>query len=125
VPKYVITLLAYPVINLDPYSDITTIHRRPSTSSQPKPASQQVTVLMTTAPVAAVAASSSVGGTGWTILSTVHALDSSWCVTEFLEVLKNQEVHREGTPFVPLLLQSPWHSSLILDNIELQPWQHN
>jgi hypothetical protein len=73
VPKYVITLLAYPIINLDPYSDITTIHRRPLASGQPKPASQQVTVLKTTAPVVATAASSSAGGTGWIVLSTADA----------------------------------------------------
>jgi hypothetical protein len=36
VPKYVITLLAYSVINLDPCSSITAIHRRPSASGQPK-----------------------------------------------------------------------------------------
>jgi hypothetical protein len=40
VPKYVITLLAYSVINLDPYSDIMTIHRRPLVSGQPKPATK-------------------------------------------------------------------------------------
>jgi hypothetical protein len=55
VPKYVITLLAYSIINLDPYSDITTIHRRPSASGQPKLASKQVTVLKTVAPVAIAA----------------------------------------------------------------------
>jgi hypothetical protein len=123
--KYVITLLAYSVINFDPYSDITAIHRRPLASSQLKLASKQVTVLKTAAPVAAAAASSSVGGTGWTILSIADAWDSSRHVTKFLEGLKNREADREGTPLVPLLLQSPWHSSLILDNIELQPWQHN
>jgi hypothetical protein len=73
VPKYVITLLAYSVINLDPYSDITTIHRRPSVSSQPKPAMKQVTILKTTGPLDASAASSSAGGTGWTVLSTADA----------------------------------------------------
>jgi hypothetical protein len=71
-PKYVITLLAYSIINLDPYSDITTIHRRPSASGQPKPATKLVTILKTAAPVAAAAASS-VGGTGWTVLSIADA----------------------------------------------------
>jgi hypothetical protein len=97
VPKYVITLLAYSIINLDPYSDIMAIHRRPSASSQPKLASKQVTVLKTVAPVAIAAAYSSVGGIGWTVLSTADAWDSSRCVSEFLEGLKNQEADREGT----------------------------
>jgi hypothetical protein len=97
VPKNVITLLAYSVINLDPYSNITAIHKRPLMSSQPKPATKQVTILKTAAPVAA--ASSSVGRTGWTILSTADAWDSSRCVTEFLECLKNREADRERIPF--------------------------
>jgi hypothetical protein len=59
-----ITLLAYSVINLDPYSDITTIHKRPSASGQPKLATKQVTVLKTAALVDVPAAASSVGGTG-------------------------------------------------------------
>jgi hypothetical protein len=63
VTKYVITLLAYSVINLDPYSDISAIHRRSSVSGQPKSAIKQVTVLKTAAPVAAAAASSSAEGT--------------------------------------------------------------
>jgi hypothetical protein len=102
VPKYVITLLAYSIINLDPYSDITAIHRRPSASSQPKPATKQVTILKTAAPVATAAASSLAGGTGWTVLSTADAWDSSWRVTEFLEGLKNREADREGIPFALL-----------------------
>jgi hypothetical protein len=63
VPKYVITFLAYFVINLDPYSNITAIRRRPLVSGQPKPATKQVTVLKTAAPVAVATASSSPGGT--------------------------------------------------------------
>jgi hypothetical protein len=93
VPKYVITLLAYSVINLDPYSDITTIHRRPLVSGQLKPSTRQVTILKT------AAASSSTGGTGWTVLSTADAWDSYRRVTEFLEGLKNREADREGIPF--------------------------
>jgi hypothetical protein len=66
----------------------------------------------------------------WLLLSfplrrEVLARPSSRCVTDFLEGLKNREGDQEGTPCVPLLLQSPWHSSLILDNIDSQPWQHN
>jgi hypothetical protein len=105
VPKYVITLLAYSVINLDPYSDITTIHRRSSVSGQPKSATKLVTILKTATPVAAAAASSLEGGTGWTVMSTADAWDSSQCVTEFLDGSKNREAEQEGTPFVPLLLQ--------------------
>jgi hypothetical protein len=107
VPKYVITLLAYSIINFDPCFDITAIHRRPSVSGQPKPTTMLVTILKTAAPVATAAASSLEGETGWTVLSTVDVRDSSWCVTEFLQGLKNRETDREGTPFVPLLLQSP------------------
>jgi hypothetical protein len=103
VPKYVTTLLAYSVINLDPCSDITTIHMKPLASGPPKPATKLVTILKTAAPMAAAAISSSEGGTGRTILSTADAWDSSRRVTDFLEGLKNQE----ATPFVPLLLWSP------------------
>jgi hypothetical protein len=106
-PKYVIALLTYSIVNLDPCSDITAIHRKPSTSGPPKPATKLVTILKTAAPVAAAAVSSSEGGAGRTVLSTADAWDSSRCVTDFLKGLKNQEANREGTPFVPLLLRSP------------------
>jgi hypothetical protein len=96
VPKYVITLLAYSAINLDPYSDITAIHRRPLASGQPKPATKSVTILKT------AAASSLAGGIGWTVLSIADAWDSSRCVTEFLEGLKNTEADQEGIPFALL-----------------------
>jgi uncharacterized protein (UPF0261 family) len=98
VPKYVITLLAYSVINLDPYSDITTIHRRPSVSGQLKLATKKVTILKTATHVVASAASSA-GGTGWTVLSTAGACDSSRCITEFLEGLKNRKADQEGIPY--------------------------
>jgi hypothetical protein len=101
VPKYVITLFAYSVINLDPYSDIATIHRRPSVSGQPKLATKHVTVLKTAAPVAAAA--SSVGGTGWTVPSTADAWDSSRRVTEFLEGLINRDTDQEGIPLLFLM----------------------
>jgi hypothetical protein len=101
VPKYVITLLAYSIINLDPYSDITVIHRRPSASGQPKPTTKQVAILKTAAPVAA-AASSSTGGTGWTVLSITGTFDSSRCVIKFLDGLKNREADWEGIPFALL-----------------------
>jgi hypothetical protein len=103
VSKYMITLLTYSIINLDPYSDITSIHRRPSASGQPKPATKKVMVHKTIDPVAAAAAAaSSMGGTGWTILSIADAWDSSRCVTEFLEGLRNREADREGIPFALL-----------------------
>jgi hypothetical protein len=107
VPKYVTTLLAYYVVNRDPCSDITAIHRRPSVSGPPKPATRLVTILKTAAPVAVAVVSSSEGGTGRTVLSTANGCDSTRCVTDFLEGLKNQEADREGTPFVPLLFRSP------------------
>jgi hypothetical protein len=66
-----------------------------------------VTILKTAAPVAAADVSSSEEGTDHIVLSTTDTWDSSRHVTDFLEVLKNQEADREGTPFVPLLLQSP------------------
>jgi hypothetical protein len=71
VPKYVITHLTYSVINLDPYSGITTIHKRPSASGQPKPSTKPVTILKIAAPM--TVASSSAGGTDWTVLSTADA----------------------------------------------------
>jgi hypothetical protein len=108
VPKYVTALLAYFVINLDPCSDITTIHRRPSTSGPLKPATKLVTILKTATPmVAAVAVSSSEGGTGQTGLSTSNAWDSSRHVTDFLEGLKNREADREGTPFCSFVTSVP------------------
>jgi hypothetical protein len=103
VHKYVTALLTYFVANLYPCSDLTAIHRRPSASGPPKLATKLVTILKTAAPVAAAAVSSSEGGTGRTVLSTTDAWDSSRRVTDFLEGLKN----REGTPCIPLLLQSP------------------
>jgi hypothetical protein len=107
VPKYVTALLTYSIVNLYPCSDLTAIHRRPSVSGPPKPATKLVTILKTAAPVAAAAVSSLEGGTGRTILSIADVWDSSRRVTDFLEGLKNQEVDQEGTPCVPLLLQSP------------------
>jgi hypothetical protein len=64
VPKYVTGLLTYSVVNLYPCSDLMAIHRRPSTSGPPKPATKSVTILNTAAPVAAAVISSSEGGTG-------------------------------------------------------------
>jgi hypothetical protein len=87
-------------------------------SGRPKPATKLVTILNIAAPVADATISSSEGGTGRTVLLTTDTWDSSRCVTDFLEGLKNREADREGTPCIPLLLQSPLHSSPILDNID-------
>jgi hypothetical protein len=73
VPKYVTTLLTYFVVNLYPCSDLTAIHRRPSASGPPKPATKLVTILKTAASVATAVVSSSEGGTGRTVLSTADA----------------------------------------------------
>jgi hypothetical protein len=105
--EYVTALLTYFIVNLYPCSDLTAIHRRPSMSGPPKPATKLVTILKTAAPVPTAAISSLEGGIGWTVLSTTDALDSSRCVTDFLKGLKNREADREGTPCIPLLLQSP------------------
>jgi hypothetical protein len=107
VPKYVTALLTYIVVNLYPCSDLTTIHRRPSASGPLKPTTKLVTIVKTAAPVPAAAIFSSEGGTGRTVLSTADAWDSSRRVTDFLKGLKNQEAVWEGTPCVPLILQSP------------------
>jgi hypothetical protein len=103
VPKYVIALLTYSVVNLYPCSDLMAIQKRPAMRGPPKLATKLVTILNTAAP----AISSSEGDTGQTVLSTANAWDSSRCVTDFLEGLKNWEADQEGTLCVPLLLQSP------------------
>jgi hypothetical protein len=100
VPTYVIILLVYSTINFDLHSNIMVVHRKPSVSGQPKLTSAQVTAPKTVAPAAA--ASSSAGGTGWTVLSIADTWDSSRRVTEFLEGLENREADREGIPFIPL-----------------------
>jgi hypothetical protein len=107
VPKYVTALLTYSVVNLYPCSDLTTIHRRPSASGPPKPATKMVIILNNATIVAAATISSLEGGTSRTVLSTANAWSPSWRVTDFLEGLNNQEAGREGTCCVPLLLQSP------------------
>jgi hypothetical protein len=71
-------------------------------SSPPKLADKQMTALKTVAPEAAVAASSSAGGTSWTVLSMADARDSTRCVIEFLEGLLNREADWEVIPFVLL-----------------------
>jgi hypothetical protein len=73
-------------------------------SGPPKPATKLVTILKTAAPMTAAIISSLEGGTGQTVLSTANAWDSSRCVIDFLEGLKNREADQEGTPYIPLLL---------------------
>jgi hypothetical protein len=97
VPKYTIILLVYSSFNFDLHSDIMVVHRKSLASGQPKSTFAQVTSPTTTASVA-VAASSSVGGIGWIVLSIADIWDSSRHVTKFLEGLKNWEANREGTP---------------------------
>jgi hypothetical protein len=89
--KYVTALLTYSIVNLYPCSDLTAIHRRPSASDPPKPATKLVTILKTIAPMATIVISSSEGGTDRTVMSIADVLDSSRRVTDFLEGLKNQE----------------------------------
>jgi hypothetical protein len=73
-----------------------------SAKNTDKPATMHQTV-----PLAVIASiPSSSERTGWTVLSTADAWNSSRCITEFLEGLMNREADREGIPFVPLLLQS-------------------
>jgi hypothetical protein len=60
-------------------------------SGPPKPAIKLVTILKTAAPVAAIAISSSEGGTDHTVLLTTDTWDSSRRVTDFLKGLKNQD----------------------------------
>jgi hypothetical protein len=69
VPKYMIILLVYSSFNFDLHSDIMVAHRKSLASGQPKSTFAQVTAPTTTAPMD-VAASSSVGGIGWIVLST-------------------------------------------------------
>jgi hypothetical protein len=91
VPKYMTALLTYSVVNLYPCSHLTAVHRRPSVSGPPKPATKLVMILKTVAHVAATTISSSEGGTGQTVLLTTDTWDSSRRVTDFLEGLKNQD----------------------------------
>jgi hypothetical protein len=107
VPKYVMILLVYSTINFYPHSDNMVVHRKSSASGPPKPADIQVTAPKTAAPMAVATASSSVGGTGWTILSTADAWDCSRRVTEFLEGLKIEKPIRKISPLFLLLPQSP------------------
>jgi hypothetical protein len=69
----VTALLTYFIINLYPCSDLTAIHRRPSVSGPPKPATKLVTILKTATPMTAAIISSLEGGTGQTVLSTANA----------------------------------------------------
>jgi hypothetical protein len=102
VPKYVIILLVYSILNFDLHSDIMVYHRKTSVSGQPKVTSAQVTARKAASPTAAAATSSSAGGSGWTVLSTADTWDSSQHVTEFLEGLKNREADQKCIPFALL-----------------------
>jgi hypothetical protein len=105
-PKYVMILHVYSAINFDPHSDIMVVHRKSSTSGQPKPVIEPVTAPRIAAHVAIVATSSLVGGTDWTVLSIADAWDSSRRVTEFLEGLKIGRSVRKASPLILLMLPS-------------------
>jgi hypothetical protein len=62
----------------------------------PKLVVKPMSTLKTVAPMAVVAASSSMGETDWIVLSTADAWDSPRWVTEFLKGLKNMEADWEG-----------------------------
>jgi hypothetical protein len=94
----------------------------PKTSGSSKKADESATVCEHVPPVVTAPIPSSSEGTNWMVLLTVEAWNSSRRVTEFLEGLQNQKTDREGTPFASLQLQSPEYPSLILINIELQPY---
>jgi hypothetical protein len=79
----------------------------PKTGGSSKKADNSATVHQPVPPVVAAPIPSSSEGNNWMVMSTANAWNSSRCVTEFLEGQKNREADREGTPFVPLLLQSP------------------
>jgi hypothetical protein len=68
VPKYAIILLIYSSFNFDLHFDIMVVYRKSSVSGQPKPTSARVTAPKTATPMATAAASSSAGGTGWTVV---------------------------------------------------------
>jgi hypothetical protein len=79
----------------------------PKIGGSSKKADKSSTVHQPVPPIIVAPIPSSSEGSNWTVLSTTDAWNSSRRVTEFLEGLKNREADREGTPFVPLLLQSP------------------
>jgi hypothetical protein len=54
----------------------------------------------TVAPMVATVPSSSAEGINWSVLSMADVWDSSRCVTEFLDSLKNTEADWEGIPFI-------------------------
>jgi hypothetical protein len=68
--------------------------RGSSKRTDKQPAIVQIIPSMSSTPVPPPA-----GVTGMMIRSTVAALDSTWCIAEFLEGLKNAEADREGTHF--------------------------
>jgi hypothetical protein len=107
VPKYVmIPSSVYSAPNVDPYSGKMVVRRKSLVSGSPKPADKKVVAPNTAAHVVATTASSSAGGTGWTILSTSDAWDSSRRVTEFLEGLKIGKSIEKVTPLFLLKPQS-------------------
>jgi hypothetical protein len=97
----------YFATNFCPHSDNMDVYRKSSANGPPKSANKQVTVLKTAIHVAIVDASSSAGGTNFTVLSTADAWNSSRRVTKYSEGLKNREADQEGIPSVPFAASIP------------------
>jgi hypothetical protein len=87
-----------------PSKPIAKLMAIPKTGGSSEKVDESATVREHVPPMVTAPVPSSSEGIDWTVLSTVEAWNSSWCVTEFLEGLKNQEADREGTPFAPFLL---------------------
>jgi hypothetical protein len=96
----------YSATNSDPYSDNKVICRKSLASGPPKSADKPMSALKTAAPMAAVAASSTAGGTSWTVLLIADAWDFSRWVTEFLEGLKIGKLIGKVSPLFLLMPQS-------------------
>jgi hypothetical protein len=124
VPKYTMILFLFILsLTFNLYSDNIAVCRKSSVSVLPKSTDKLMaspkaggstkkedessTVHQLVPSVVAAPIPSSSEGNNLTVLSTANVWNSSRCVTEFLDGLKNWEADREGTPFVPLLLQSP------------------
>jgi hypothetical protein len=68
-------------------------------SRPPKVTDKQAATHQTVPPVIAAPTPPPMGVIGLMVLSTAEAWDSSQCVIEFLEGLKNREADREGISF--------------------------
>jgi hypothetical protein len=76
------------------------VHRKSSANGPPNEADKQVTTLKTaTTIIIAAAPPPPVGVISSKAISITDACDYARRAAEFLEVLKNKEVDREGNPF--------------------------